>query len=223
MPDEQNKLHAIDLNDISLQTEELGPDFNPEADAFSFPPPPDDGVHRVSLDYGQNKVQQGFSAKAQKSFIMFHLQMKPVDEKGWTVFDRPSTMIFGSSGTSRVAGIILAATGQPAKARDTVGLAKELDALIRAEKVLKVETRWVASCNHGEDGGKYQTIRSGQAKFPKAKGAANGHVVYSPEIECPKCHAMVNAQAQVVKYLNDAGAPEQAQAAAMNASENPFE
>jgi len=220
MPEEKRAPQPVDLSDLSLSTEPLGDDFNPEADAFSMPPPPDDGVHRVSLGYGSARVQQGV-AKTGKMYIMFHLQMNPVDEKGWAVFDRPSTMVFGSSGTSRVAGIIKAVTGQPAKSRDVVSLAKELDALIQGERTVKVETQWVASCNHGEDGGKYKVFKRGQTKFPKLGGATNGNVRYSPEIECPKCRAVVNAQAQVNKYLPDGM---QAKAAQVEESieSNPF-
>lgn len=223
MPDEKQGLQPIDLNDLSLQTEDLGMDFDPEADSFAFAPPPNDGIHRIKLGYGQDKWKQGVS-KSDKRYLMAHLQLIPVDEKGWVLFDRPSTMVFGS-GTNRVAGIIKAVTGQPATARDVVGLAKELDALVRGERIVKVETVWEASCNHGEDGGKYQTIKRGQSKFKLVRTEANGKGnVYDPQIECPRCHAVVGAQARIIRYLNDAGAG-QAQAAvgvSVDMADNPF-
>ena len=224
MAEEKKALEAVDLNDLSLQTEELGDDFHPESDAFAFPPPPDDGIHRVRLGYGQDKWKKGVS-KADKAYFMAHLQLTPVDEKGWTLFDRPSTMVFGS-GTNRVAGIILAVTGRPAQHHDTVGLAKELDALVAGERVAKVETVWEAQCNHSEDGGKYMTVKRGQSKFKLLRKAENGSGnVYDPQIECPKCHAIVGAQARIVRYLNDAGQGQpqaQAATATVSADENPF-
>lgn len=220
----KQEMVPVDLNDLSLDTEPLGDDFKPGEDAFQMPPPPDDGLHRVKLGYGQDKWKQGVS-KTGKKFLMAHLQLTPVDEKGWAVFDRPSTMVL-NSGTSRAAGIILAVTGQPAQARDIAGVARELDKLVQAERVVKVETLWEASCNHGVEGGKYDTVKRGQTKFRPLRAQANGKpAAYDPQIECPKCHMTVSAQARVVKYVYDgAVAPAQAQAAsaAVDVSDNPF-
>jgi hypothetical protein len=211
-------LTAIDLDNVNYQSDALGDDYNPNADAFARLTPVDDGLHRVRLLYGEMKQTQGEPVKGfvevrseKGTYLVCKLELKPVNEKEkWTAFDGyVSTMVMPSVGTSRVAGIIRELTGAPAKGRTHAELARELHGLIKGGAICRIETRWNAQCSHGRTGKdvEWLTVKSGQSKFPESdavdKDGKRIKDARSPAADCPDCGAEVFAQAKIVRYLPD--------------------
>ncbi len=141
-----------------------------------------------------------------RRFDVVHLYLMPVDEKGWVVYDWPSTRV-RRNGTNRMAGIILAMTGQPAQARNTAELVREFHQRLIGNRTVKIETVWEASCAHDNLDGKRQVIRRGQTNFPPLLDKSGQMIGYNPGIECPRCGATVWARARIIKYVHDPEAP----------------
>src|SRR3984885_10407923 len=115
--EEKSKLQQVDINSLDLADEEIS--VNADADAFSGPPPPDDGDHLVKLSLGNRKVQMG-KGKNGQTYFMAHIQAKVLDAafENRVVFDNASTMIMQASGTCRAAGV-LKALGEQVPSRTT--------------------------------------------------------------------------------------------------------
>lgn len=227
MADEEIKMIPIDFNDMGLESESLE-GFDPSADAHAFPPPPDDGTHRVKLSRPPDRPWKALKNAAGKiTRVGTSLRADSMEEQKYTLFDhRVSTMVMRNGGCA-VGDIIRAITGALAKAKDHLELAKELDSLLMGTPIVRVNTRWEASCQDCKDISKRtgkefnHVIKRGQTHFKPLKAQTNGKPAYNHEIECDGCKVIVGAQATISAYM-----PDTARAASVETatpSKDPFE
>lgn len=216
----------IDINDISLATEEV--EVDDKADAFLTPPPVPDGIHLTKLKLMGNPGQQwqGQPSRDDPSklgYLFCGIEARVIAEgkpyDGNPVFDNyVSTMIMQSSGTCRVAGILREGLKVRVPTRlKHQELAQMLNTALAGEPQVRVETRWEGFCDTcpGRRGKTGKVILRGMKKFPQKKeGAPHLHV-----IECPKCGTEVTAQARIVRYLPAAGGGQQAKPDAASVGE----
>lgn len=204
--EEKVKPAQIDLNDLSLQDEQI--DLNPDADAFAGPPPPDDGEHLVKLSLGKSGVTGGTISKGEmkgKKWYQVEIvgKIQPGDKfEGRMTFNRVSSMIF--NGTSEVVGV-LKAIGEGVTSREsTLDLLRRLTARLNGEPDALQKTQWVAFCKDclddydnsgGKRGRKQGIVLRGQNRFPQEADGRHRH-----QIECPNCGSLVTARAEVVAY-----------------------
>lgn len=183
------KPQEVDINDLQLADEQV--DVNADADAFSGPPPPDDGDHLVKLSLGRKKVQQG-KDKQGRVYYMVDVQGKILGGKfeNRVTFDMVSTMVMQGSGTSRMVGV-LKALGEPVSSRvSIVDLTRQLVNKLAGEPTVIQTTNWRAYCADCE-----KNILRGQKRFPQ-----NGDGGHRHQIECPKDGTLCTAQADVQGY-----------------------
>jgi hypothetical protein len=189
-------VEKLDINDPSLEVENL--DINPEADAFAFPPPPPDNTYRAKLKSKQvnNAPFEPKKAKNGTLYLYTAIEARIIDPAGkqddWPVFDNfVSTMVMENSGTSRVAGI-LKALGQPVPARTShKDLIQRLIDVLAGEPEVQITTMWEGYCETCD-----KTVVKGMKRFPKA---ADGDS-HQANMACPKDGTEVRAQARIVKY-----------------------
>lgn len=199
---------SIDINDLSLTTEEVTVDE--DADAFQMPPPAPDGIHRAKLKFQGTgmpwSAQPDRSDSSKIGYLFCGIEAriiapdKPYDNN--PVFDGyVSTMIMQSSGTCRVAGVVRALGGKIPSRTTHQGLAKILNDLIAGEPQVRIETRWEGYCETcpGRRGKTGKVVLRGMKKFPEKDGKIK-HVV-----ECKSCGTEVTAQARIVRYLSVEG------------------
>ena len=198
----------VDLNNLELADEQV--DVNPDADAFSGPPPPDDGDHRFKLKLGPRKVQQGEIGKGVdkgKKFYMVHVQGQISDPQdkhnGRTAFDNVSTMVMQGNGTSRIVGA-LKSLGETISVRESIlDLARRFKARLDGEPEVTWQTQWTAfckTCKEEADRGskkvpKNGIILRGQKNFPQLANGSHQH-----QIECKNCGSLLTANSEVLAW-----------------------
>lgn len=191
-------LKAVDLNDLALEDEALL--LDPDADAFQGPPPPPDGIHLVKLALFRRNGESPFQAgkdKHGRPYIMASVVGTLIAEgRSWNnqkVFDRVSTVILGTSGTCRMAGV-LKALGIPVPATTTMkGLAQMFENALEGEPLIGIETQWQCRSQRGDT---WETILRGMKKFPQRQDGGHQHIITDPETG-----ELVTAQANVLRYV----------------------
>lgn len=191
------KPFKIDINDPTAVLPDDEITLDPDADAFSGPPPVPDGTHLASLGLGQRGFQQGTTDEG-INYVMAHIEARVIAEgepfNNFPVFDTASTMVMESTGTSRIAGI-LGALSVKVPSRTTVKqLAQSLAKELEGRPQVKITTKWEGFCtdceNEKKPGKLGKVVVRGQRNFPEGK-----HVM-----ECPNCGNQVSAQARITKY-----------------------
>lgn len=173
-----------------------------DADPFSRPAPPPDGIHLARLDFFVPDDQEHpfivRDSNGQKILVMSVVAtiLAPGTEyDGAKVFDRLSSYV-GQSGISRLAGLVKLLGGQIRPRMTLRELAEEAQRLIAGQPLVRIETRWVA---RAEVDGEWKTVRSGMKRFPMIV-SENGTVKYRHVFEDPEI-GKVEAQAKIVRYL----------------------
>jgi len=186
------QLEAIDINDLSLTSEEV--EFDPQAEAFAFPPPPPEGDHLAVLLLGPQGFKRG-TAKDGRPFITAYIEAR-IQAPGERWDDRPvfdnfvDTLISPFSGTCRMVGV-LKALGRTVEARTkALELARALHAALLSQSQVSITVKWRGYCQNC--GG--ETMK-GARQFPAT--ADGGHRAVG---ECPTCKGEVAAQARIVAY-----------------------
>jgi len=192
-------LTQVDLNNLDIVEEESIEGFNPEAEFYTTPNPPDDGVHLAVLSISDRKagVFSGTGKDGKPYFMIF--PRAQIVEPGTRndnlyVSDVASTMVM-PNGSCKVAAI-LKALGQESIPRGAGAMIKALHNLLLGNPQVKITTRWEAQPRDpGADGKRRKPIIKGQNRFPpKPDGTHN------PIVKDPETGEEVSAQAVVTKY-----------------------
>lgn len=205
MADEERKLQSVDLNELQLEDDDLGSDFNPDADAFSGPPPPPDGIAFVKLRlFKGGDTPTGFSVGQTRngdSYIMARIEARIVDEGGpfhdRPLFDRQSTAKRTGSGTCGIAGVLKALGEAVPRTIGKRELAVMLRDVLEQEPMCRIEHQWQGRAQTGtDDNGRpiYRTVKRGMKKFPQNEDGSYNHVFEHDGEE-------VVAQATILRYL----------------------
>jgi hypothetical protein len=182
------EFEAIDINTFVPEDDDLGDNFNPNADAFVGPPPPPDGLWLAKLKLNESQVKGGFKAgrdRNDNTIITAQVEARIVDEGGEfhdrPVFDQVSTLVMQGSQNSRMAGLLTKALEEVVDDRIGKGdLARRLRDALVAEPVVTIETQWRASKEDGEhpDGRKkYKNVAKGMKRFPRNEDGTYNHVI----------------------------------------------
>jgi hypothetical protein len=186
---------AIDIDTFTPADDDLGENFNPNADAFAGPPPPPDRVYVAKLKLNENQVEGGFEAgrtKNDETMIVAHVEARIVDEGNpfhdRPVFDRVSTLVMKSSGNSAMAGILVSALDEEVDPHIGKGeLARQFKQAIVQEPLVGIKTQWRLSVEDGEhpDGRKkYKTVLRGMKRFPQNEDGTYSHITEDGEARC---------------------------------------
>lgn len=186
----------LTLNDLDQMPDVEMEGFDPEADPFAAPPPPDDGKYLVRLRLQEGKLPKKGTDKNDRDFYSVSLEARIVKPgnafDNRPLFDNVNTVLFNK--TTKVAGILRLLGIEPSSsgARQVVQLAKALEGEGRE---IGVKTRWTAQYKNPD--GKYEDIvKGGQRNFPMIPGSdRHAHVVESPDGQD------VAAQAKIIAYL----------------------
>lgn len=192
--------NTIDINDLSLQEEQM--DLNPEGDAFGFPPPPPDGTYVVTLKLAKNgfeerEIKRG--ANAGGKYLNANIEARIVSDdeglKDKVFFDAASTIVMKGANTCRIAGI-LGALGAAVPARiSNVELCRKLNEALGLEPQCRVTIQWEAYSKEQE-----KTLLRGMKKFPANADGAHKHTFNDPNTG-----EELSARAAIVRYLPLAG------------------
>jgi len=173
----------VDLNQIQLDDDDLGPDFDPTADAYAAIPPPDDAVYVVRVELDKNKSPSGFLSGRSKQgtgYIMANVVATIEDEgnsfNGRKYFDSLSTFVSQATGACTMATFLEKAlrVAVPPNAKKTE-LAKMLETELEGGALCRIESQWQA--RQEQDNGKWRTIKRGQARFPKNEDGTYNHIL----------------------------------------------
>lgn len=207
LPTEEAASTKIDINDLSLADEELLIDT--AGDAFAFPPPPPErgNPYVLRLKRGADGWTRGVTnkddpAKIHRPYMMCQIEAGIVSEdprlSSKRIPDIASTMVMDSSGTCRVAGILLE-LGQTVNPRTSMlELARALDAVLAGEPQVRGFLQWEAYCNP-KQGGCKKRIR-GESRFPAIMRDGKPTGEHSPDMPCPGCGNALSARAVVQRY-----------------------
>lgn len=195
---EREKPQPIDLSQI-LAEDEAMEDFNPDADAFSGFPPPPDGVHVVKLRLNKNNSPSGLVAGKDRNgrgFVIADLEAEIVAEgepqHGQRFFDSASTMVFQSTGTCKIAGILHELGVEVPRGVSKGELVQMFVSELEQEPLLRVESEW--SARYEASPGKWKTAKRGMKKFPPKEGGGHSHIIEHQG-------ERLTARANIVRYL----------------------
>lgn len=207
---------APDINDLSLLNEPVeGLDPNARSEDFFKVSLPDDGDHLCVMTLGNDGVthdRQRDKSSADKTgsvYIKAHVALKIQDPSdpadGMMLFDRLTSIVFSSKGTSALHAVMDVA-GFPLGAQLTKGeIIEAVKVALAQSPRVKVTSQWEAQVEDQTKikGSKdrYRTVVKGQARMPKVlddAGNETGH--YAQEVHEPGTGLLATAQARVIRY-----------------------
>ena len=200
--------NAFDINDPRFQGEDEGEvyDINPEADAFSGPPPVPDGRYEVKLsiqDDKANRYEIKKGANIGKSFYGVNLELTVVDPDGEfdnrKVFYSANTMVQRDSNTSTIAGLLVKLGAEVPRRTSDTALIRLLSETLEADPTVGIKTQWRASVK--QDDGKYKTVKRGMRAFPQFETEEGEPERFNPFVEDPSTGEQVRARAEVVGFF----------------------
>lgn len=186
----------VNLNELELVSDTLD-QMDLEADAFGFPDPPPDGIHRAALsilgEWTKGQTSQG------KTYLMTQLEAaivapgQPFD--GRTIRDVASTLVL-NSGISRIGGILVALKkNEDLRRCRTVGdIGKLFNSVAAGHPVLRVQTEWQVRVQGADE--KWKTVLRGMRHFPQRENGS-----HNPQIENPDTGELITARANIIRYL----------------------
>jgi hypothetical protein len=157
----------LTLDQLADEPEEEIDGFDPEADPFAGPPPVDDGKYLVKLTLNEKRpVEKKPRTDGLGNYFRIGVVAVIQDPggkfDGRMLFDDASTLPFGNSGSTRVAGILKALNVKPLPSAS--GQALQLCKALEAGPAATVKTQWEVS--YKEDDGSWKRIK-GQKNFLK--------------------------------------------------------
>jgi len=180
---------VVDLNDLTLEDDQMGADFDPNADAFGgVAPPPDDTEYVVKLELDKGRSNTGFISGKDKngnSYVMAYITGTITEGpfEGRKFFDNVSTTVMQSTGACSMASLLDKALGVSVSPQ--IGK-RELAILLRDTleegAFCIVETQWRASQQRAD--GTYRSVKHKMRNFPKKKDGSYDHVVISDGERC---------------------------------------
>lgn len=219
-PNGQAVVEEIPLDDPRLLSSE-NVESNATGDAYASPPVLPDGKWRAKLTLAKIKdakgTEQDFRTSMatwrtpQQPFFAVNVQSEVIDHSGkfdgYKLTEYWVKTLVGDrgpgEGTSQLATIVRASGGKVPMGGNQKAM---LDAGLRhlaSEPEVVIETAWEARCQtceeacekRGEKKSKAFHVR-GMHRFPQPRTGQ-----WSPEIECPTCHATLRAQPRIVQYF----------------------
>ena len=193
---EEQKPQKIDINDPSLQGQiEEAMELDTDADAFSFPAPPPDGVYEVRMQPSDQGWERRYSEKLHKHYLQIGLELRIVDPGGdfddKPIFDNASDIVMQGTHICRIAGI-LKALGETIPSKTTnVELCRMFDTVLATNPSTRVKIRWEA---YSKD--QKKTLKRGMNNFPKNADGKPLHV-----FEDPNTKEEITANVRIQRYL----------------------
>lgn len=201
-------LTEVDINNLTLATEEM--DIDTDADPFAFPPPVPDGTYRAKLVLsGKWTLYPKKDDPTTVGYLATSVEARLIDDgQPWDnnpVFDNfVSTMIMPSTGTCRIAGI-LKAVGVSVPARTShQELAQLLTDSLASEPIVNIQTQWEGYCENcpNKNGKPGSTTLRAMGRYRVVEDS--DPVRHDHEMECPKCNqTALRTSARIRKYLLD--------------------
>lgn len=194
--EEEQKPQKIDINDQSLQSQiEEQVEMDPEADAFSFPAPPPDGVYEVRMQPSDQGWERRYSKKLNKHYLQIGLELRIVDPGGEfddkPIFDNASDIVMQGTRICRIAGI-LKALGEAIPSKTTnIELCRKFEEVLATNPSLRIKTRWEGYSKDQE-----KTVKRGMASFPKNAEGKPLHV-----FEDPNTKEEITANVRIQRYM----------------------
>lgn len=193
-----NQATYVDINDLNLFEEPIE-GFDPAADPFAGPPPIPDGRYRVKVRYASDDPSRRWEKRTTSSGTSYYktrIYAEIVDGEfeGRRAYDDfVSTMLLGSSRSSRAAGIARALGFTP-DTPTASGVVKALDAAINSEAICVAELAWRVREYDKETGTEFKLV--GMRRFPED---SNGNK--TPYVTNPNTGETVKADAYPVAFF----------------------
>lgn len=211
MSNEDNKSKFIDINDLGLEEEPLGGDFDPNANSFSGPPPLDKGKYVVLPAFAeadpskrvierQYKTDKGHAPGRYLSTRLIMTVVSPEGKAGRKFFDDFVSTGIWMDDTSKVASILhlLGFKDAVSEAKSHEDLMRALGNALSGNPVIGVTLDWEGRVKN-DDGG-YDTIYKTQTEFPVRKDGT-----YDPVITDGEGNVLGNARTNVKGYFKASG------------------
>ena len=207
---------APDINALELANEVIDVGDESRAEDFYRLTLPDDGEHLATLSLGQDGVStrrqkdKSTGSRTGAAFVMAHIAAK-IDSAnghpGMTAFDRPTSIVFESKGTSALQAMMTQIDAPIPRGIAAPQVEDHIKVTMAQAPRVKVTTRWVAQYEDTSkpEGSKdrYVEVRKGQANFPPIlddQGQPTGR--YETEFVDPKSGKECTTQARIVKYAH---------------------
>lgn len=201
---------AIDINDQSLQVEQLN--VNLDADQFAGLPTVPEGDYRakIKLKNPDNRVDSlwvrviGTRKNKDQSYTKTGIEARVDDPQspydGWPVFDNMiTTLVQPLTGTNKIVGILKDALREPLTKDDltNIALMRKLEAALAFEPTVRIHVVWEGYCQQCKDDKRNPTVR-GEKRWPE-----NGHGTHLNVMECSYDGTKITAQARIDRYSAD--------------------
>ena len=207
---------APDINDLALLNEPVqGLDPNAQAEDFFKQSLMDDGDHQAVLTLGQDNVshdRQRDKSTGEKTgdvYIKAHLMAKIDDpgdaSNGMVAFDRVTSIVFGSKGTSALHAVMAMAGAAIPPALTKGEIIEFVKRELSTPRRITITTEWEAQV---EDQSKakgsrdrYKVVLTGQKRFPKLLGPDGQETgKHDPEGVVDPVLGKASTQVRIIRY-----------------------
>ena len=189
-------LQDVDINNLELGADEPMEGFDPEADPFAAPPPPNDGTYiaEASLQEGQYGGIKYDDVKKQYSVKVAARIVNPGGKfDNRLVFDTLRTNV-RKDGSSSISGFLQANKIKPETGKGAI--VKQTGETLAGKPQVRITTSWRSK--YQDSDGTYKDLFKGQKRHPSD---GNGGFLHKNKVVLSDgTEKEVVAQAEIIKY-----------------------